>query len=188
MADRKSPDLESFYARSLGISTPRMFTGVIFEGDHRVVIAFLECASSVDFGESCGEALVPFLHAGSPLLVSFAAGDGGEAEGGHFPAPLSAEVEEGAEDDDDEGRILLGDFAGEVEVVKVLPVPVAMARIPFPPALLQLAIALRWYSRRTNPGGGPKTAGTGSSRKKSSGIPGGGCSGSRKASRSPRPA
>ena len=78
MADRKSPDLESFYARSLGISTSRMFTGVIFEGDHRVVIVFLDCASSVDFGESCGEALVAFLQVCSPLLGSIAAGDKGE--------------------------------------------------------------------------------------------------------------
>jgi hypothetical protein len=115
MADRKSPDLESFYARSLGISTPRMFTGVIFEGDHRVAIVFLECASSVELGESCGGTVKAFLHAGAPLVVSFAAGDCGEAERGHFAAPLAAEVEEGAEDDDDAGRVLLRDFAGEVD-------------------------------------------------------------------------
>ena len=43
----KALDLKSFYAQSLGISAPWKVTDVTFEGDHRVVNVFVECASGV---------------------------------------------------------------------------------------------------------------------------------------------
>lgn len=43
----KSLDLKSFYAQSLGISAPWRVTNVVFDGDHKVVTVFVECASGV---------------------------------------------------------------------------------------------------------------------------------------------
>ena len=43
----KSLDLKSFYAQSLGISAPWRVTDVVFDGDHKVVTVFVECASGV---------------------------------------------------------------------------------------------------------------------------------------------
>jgi len=43
----KALDLKSFYAQSLDISAPWKVTDVTFEGDHRVVNVFVECASGV---------------------------------------------------------------------------------------------------------------------------------------------
>ena len=36
--------LKSFYAQSLGISAPWKVTDVVFDGDHKVVAVFVECA------------------------------------------------------------------------------------------------------------------------------------------------
>lgn len=47
----KSLDLKSFYAQSLGISSPWKVTDVIFDGEHRVVTVFVECASGVAWAD-----------------------------------------------------------------------------------------------------------------------------------------
>jgi transposase len=54
----KSLDLKSFYAQSLGIAEPWKVTDVVFDGDHKVVTVFVECASGVAWvdPESCERA------------------------------------------------------------------------------------------------------------------------------------
>ena len=47
----KSLDLKSFYAQSLGISSPWKVTDVIFDGEHRIVTVFVECASGVAWAD-----------------------------------------------------------------------------------------------------------------------------------------
>jgi len=41
----KSLHLKSFHAQSLGIATPWKVTDVVFDGEHKVVTVFVECAS-----------------------------------------------------------------------------------------------------------------------------------------------
>jgi hypothetical protein len=47
----KSLDLKSFYAQSLGIATPWKVTDVVFDGEHKVVTVFVECASGVAWAD-----------------------------------------------------------------------------------------------------------------------------------------
>ena len=50
-ADTKSQDVKSFYAQWLGISTPWKFTDVVFDGEHKGVTVFVECASGVAWAD-----------------------------------------------------------------------------------------------------------------------------------------
>ena len=71
--------------------------------------------NGVDRGQPGGEPLIAFLKQCFPALPSLKTGDRAETEGGHFPDPLVAEVDDGANDDQDQRAVLGSHLAGTIK-------------------------------------------------------------------------
>jgi len=105
----------------------------------------------LDLVEPGGEALVALFQLRLPAVAALEAGDGVEAEGGDFSDPLAAEVAfprrtVGTRQTtmSMSGRLRSATLLASTSAVTVLPEPVAMAKTPRPPALLQARMASFW--------------------------------------------
>jgi len=72
------------------------------------------------------------------------------------------------------GLFLSATLLARTSAVGVLPVPVAMAKMPLPPALLQARMASAWYGRKSKPRGEQKIGSGLGSLNSSMDRPGGG--------------